>query len=570
MHRLRGTVRLARLARPRLGLGRRQRDLPAGVDSGRAHRVGQRRARHRVRHGDPIARHPPEHVGAGARLRAIALRGREHLQHLPRRWLAPRVRQQIQRVRAHADHQRRLQTGDVVEEPAAARVHEQRRALQLQQLARVEPGALAAPVPGRPRHPRQHAVAHRRRIVDHRAVSVARGRVAHQVQRAAQRPAPGLVPARAAAHVAAAVTLPAPEPVPAAPGRPLPVRSRGELHLPGRRVVREVRAQVGHRDAPPRGLHPRGERQGQIGELLVVPPQLAVGCAQHQARTAHRRTRGGGLHGVHQALGAVRGLAERDRPRQRPIEDAERDAAPRAVAVAPHIAAPGVEGVAVDRRPLLRSQRSHRRDLLGRQDRVAHAELDQHLQGRRRHTGLGQPQPLGRAPEATLEVVQPPDELGAPVARRRERHDRVRVRLRDRAALPQPPPLSGVRLAQARLQRRVVAPQPARQRGPEVEREALVVVDDGLDAPRRAVDAREGVRPIALGVDARVPVVGRRRRRLARHLIGPRVLARRLVEVAVEAERDRRDVRRVQKFLERVNNVSFAFWTTVTPPSLTV
>ena len=48
----------------------------------------------------------------------------------------PASAQQIQRVGAHPDHQRRLEAGDVVEEPAAAGVHEQRRALQLQQAPR--------------------------------------------------------------------------------------------------------------------------------------------------------------------------------------------------------------------------------------------------------------------------------------------------------------------------------------------------------------------------------------------------------------------------------------------------
>jgi len=175
-----------------------------------------------------------------------------------------------------------------------------------------------------------------------------------------------------------------------------------------------------------------------------------------------------------------------------------------------------------------------------RQDRVTNAELDQRLQRLGRDRRLGQPQTVGAVAEAAVEVVQPPHQLRARIARVRERDDRVRIRLRDRPAAAQPLALRDVGLAQPRLGRRVMPPQPARQRRPEVERDTIVVVDDRLDAAGAVVDARERVRAVALGVDARVPVVKRRRRRLARHPIRPRVLTRRLVEMSVDAEGDRR------------------------------
>ena len=214
----------------------------------------------------------------------------------------------------------------------------------------------------------------------------------------------------------------------------------------------------------------------------------------------------------------------------------------------------------------------HRRDLLGRQDGERHAEIDQRLQRRRIAPGLRQPQPLGGMAEAAAKVLQPPQELCLPIARAQQRHDRVRVGLRHRAAVAQASPLIGVGRAQPLMRVAVVPLDPARQRGAEVVRHAGVVVDDGLDAALGVVNARPGVGAVALRVDARVPVVQRRRRRFPFQLVGPRVLARWLIEVPVDDQSDgkRRHSAVSQKFRDRVSKVSRAFWTTVTPPSLTV
>jgi len=141
--------------------------------------------------------------------------------------------------------------------------------------------------------------------------------------------------------------------------------------------------------------------------------------------------------------------------------------------------------------------------------------------------------------EPALEVLQAPQQLRVPIARAEQRDDRVRVRLRDRAAVPVPvpPPLIFVGGAQALVRLGVVPFDPARQGRAEVERQARIVVDDGLDAPLGVVDSRERVGAVALGVDARVPVVQRRRRRLALDRVGARVLARRLLEMAVIVQR---------------------------------
>ena len=82
--------------------------------------------------------------------------------------------------------------------------------------------------------------------------------------------------------------------------------------------------------------------------------------------------------------------------------------------------------------------------------------------------------------------------------------------------------------------------QPREQRGPDVERDPLEVVDDVEDAVG-VVDAAGGrVGRVALGGDALVPVVVGGGRVLHLDGLQPGVLARRLVEVAVDDDGARR------------------------------
>jgi hypothetical protein len=92
----------------------------------------------------------------------------------------------------------------------------------------------------------------------------------------------------------------------------------------------------------------------------------------------------------------------------------------------------------------------------------------------------------------------------------------------------------GVGALDARVGRGVVMFEPREQGRAEVEAQARVVVEYALDAPVRIEDAREGVRAVALEVDALVPIMEGARARLLLDLARPRVLARRLVEVAVD------------------------------------
>jgi hypothetical protein len=96
-----------------------------------------------------------------------------------------------------------------------------------------------------------------------------------------------------------------------------------------------------------------------------------------------------------------------------------------------------------------------------------------------------------------------------------------------------------VGLDDARVSFGVSAFEPGEERGAEVEAEVGVVVDYGFDAPVRVDDAGVAVRAVALAVDALVPVVEGVRARLALDQIGPGVLSRRLVEMAVDDQRGR-------------------------------
>ena len=85
--------------------------------------------------------------------------------------------------------------------------------------------------------------------------------------------------------------------------------------------------------------------------------------------------------------------------------------------------------------------------------------------------------------------------------------------------------------------------EPVEERRPEVEARPLVGVDEVAQAPVRIQDAGRRVGGVALGGDARVPVPGRSGGHLGLDHAEPRMLARRLVEMAVQAERAQRTTR---------------------------
>src|SRR5579871_5801280 len=79
--------------------------------------------------------------------------------------------------------------------------------------------------------------------------------------------------------------------------------------------------------------------------------------------------------------------------------------------------------------------------------------------------------------------------------------------------------------------------EPSHQRRPEVETQVGVVVYDALDLALAVNDARVRVRAVALRVDALVPVMRRTRALFALDRSGPRIFARRLIEMAMNDDR---------------------------------
>ena len=136
-----------------------------------------------------------------------------------------------------------------------------------------------------------------------------------------------------------------------------------------------------------------------------------------------------------------------------------------------------------------------------------------------------------------LEIGDPPADLGDAVARVSQGHDDVVVNLGQcgsmscvaQHTLP-------VGIADHAIGARRVFFQPGEQGGPEVEADARIVVHDPDDLVLPVHDARGAVGGITFGGDAFVPVVVGGCRVLRLDGLEPGILARRLVEMAVNAD----------------------------------
>ncbi len=135
------------------------------------------------------------------------------------------------------------------------------------------------------------------------------------------------------------------------------------------------------------------------------------------------------------------------------------------------------------------------------------------------------------------EIGHAPADLRAQIAVVAEREDGVVVGLRYGVAVAAVVRAARVGFEDVAVDARRVPLQPGEERGPEVEGEVQVVVDDVCDAPLSALEPRRAVGAVALGGDALVPVVEGRGGVLRLDVLDPGVLARWLVEVAVKAHR---------------------------------
>ena len=183
------------------------------------------------------------------------------------------------------------------------------------------------------------------------------------------------------------------------------------------------------------------------------------------------------------------------------------------------------------------AQLAHAGALAGGEDGELDALLRHQVEDGAGDGGFSEPHALGATAEAVLEVGDAPADLRAGVALAGERHDHVVVDLRDggaMAAIAFGAGAIGV-LDHAIGAGREVR-QPTQQRRPEVEADARVVVEDADDFVRLVGDAGGAVGGVALGGNALVPVVVGRGGVLHFDGFEPRVFARRLIKMAVDAD----------------------------------
>ncbi len=274
-----------------------------------------------------------------------------------------------------------------------------------------------------------------------------------------------------------------------------------------------------------------GERERHLAVAVVMAVALSI------RRDVHELRRGVVMEAAHETLGeplaAVEEALERHPARSGGIVEEHRDRPSRREAAV--VRAPRVDPVS-DVVPLARPCANPLR-LVRSEDRETDPFVGHQIQRLEIHRRLGEPHPLGAPAEALFEIARAPPDLRLLVAPRGERHDHVVVRLRQRRAVPAEAARAVPVPVQDRLVRlRRLLFHPGEQRRSEIEAHPRVVVDDLRDPPTAVEDARRAVRRVALRRDLLVPVVVRDRRFLKLDGFEPRVLARGLVEVAVNAD----------------------------------
>ncbi len=223
------------------------------------------------------------------------------------------------------------------------------------------------------------------------------------------------------------------------------------------------------------------------------------------------------------------------------------------------IGSAGIHGFTRDLLPVATRQ-AHGLNLFGCQDGEANAGVDQRGQGCVVGRRFRQPHPDCVASEVAPKIGQAPDNLRTQIVRREQGRDGMGPDLGQGTASGKSFLLVFVAVPYAPQSLLAASLEPLGQGRPHVEGHVRVVVDDGSDAILGSVDARGGVGLVALGMNACIPVRKGGGAWLARHLVGPRILPRRLVEVPVHDQSDGRTR------LHGGKNVPWANWVCTRPP----
>ena len=269
-------------------------------------------------------------------------------------------------------------------------------------------------------------------------------------------------------------------------------------------------------------------RQRHVAKRMMVAVCLAIGCDVRQLRTLPL-IRQCIQEPARETLAVIQQALKRYRLRNRSIIKEQVDGTPRRQLLP--VCARRIDTLARDVGPV---------DGLGLrrcQDREFDPMLSHKVQRLQVDRGFREPHALRVAPEAKAKVFDAPDHLRQLVARVGERHDHVVVALRQRRSMPRKALLAQPVGIQNRLVsvRRLLL-HPGQQRGPEVETDAGVVVDDLRDAVVCVQDPGRAVGRVALRRDTLVPIVIWRGGILEFDRLQPRVFAGRLIEVAVNAK----------------------------------
>jgi len=330
---------------------------------------------------------------------------------------------QLDRPSCVSEDLKGLDSSQVIEEPAAARIHEHGVALELQKLQRLNRFVL---IQGPPRLAFQEFLDVLGIPIQHHLdVSIATSPGIRQeplapflegwgqgipkvIQRLPEGLSPPLPPLGIAPGAAAAVGAPPLDPMDTAPRRIFQ-----HPRLPGRRVPLQVLRVV--RETDVRGVLDDLERvgEGHLPVPMVVSVGLAIGGDVVQGTRSSNPSTGVDKPSS-QSVSVAQEPLEGHGPGEPPVIEEGGDATPRRKRDPVdtgriHPLPPYVD-------PAFPIRMADRLGLAGRQDGKADSRLGHELQRLHVHRRLREPHPLGKPAEAGLEVPDAPEDLGSLVA----------------------------------------------------------------------------------------------------------------------------------------------------------